>query len=107
MVVWYNDVGLISTCTGNCMVLITVPVLCYCQPYMLRSHSKKLLIPSMKVELWELRKLTLYSSNSCPSPHSDSSGWDMGKGVFVHWRMTGGSDKLNIPIVWLVGIVEW
>ena len=50
------------------------------------------------VELWELRKLKLCSSNSCPSPHSDSSGWDLGKGGACTLGNVGngGSGKLNI-----------
>ena len=50
------------------------------------------------VELWELRKLKLYGSNSCLSPHSDSSGWDLGKGgsCMLGNGKNGGNGKLNV-----------
>ena len=50
------------------------------------------------VELWELRKLKLYGSSSCPSPHSDSSGWDLDKGgsCTLGNDKNGGSGKLNV-----------
>ena len=48
------------------------------------------------VELWELRKLKLYGSHSCPSLHSDSSGWDLGKGGFCALGYGRNSVKLNV-----------
>ena len=67
------------------------------------------LLSAMKefiVELWELRKPKIYSNKSCPSLHFDSLGWDLGKGgSCTLGGRNDGSGKLNVPVVWLVGMV--
>ena len=45
--------------------------------------------------MWEVRKLKLYGSNACPSPHSDL---DQGKGgpYILGNGKNGGIGKLNV-----------
>ena len=65
-------------------------------------------VNDFRVDLWEHRKLKFHGSNSCASPHSDSLGWDVDKGVSctlgngrnggknVVVGRNGGSGKLSV-----------
>ena len=53
------------------------------------------IVKDFLVDVWESRKLNLYSDNACLGPQPNSSGWDLGRdGKWWNGR-NGRSGKLS------------